>query len=217
MRGIHIAIATLFLTSVSQAHAQTAAPFPRADLGGSIGWLNVNKNELDNSDEWYNRSLYGGASGGWYWTEHLKTEIEVGASTTADLYTFEQIVVDGRQTYVSSEARFSTKRVAVSQQYQFFRNAWFHPHIAAGVDLTWERSTRDFQPVIGFNDQTRQTRVVLPERTIGPETDLIVRPFVTAGFKAYMSPRAFFRGDTRLAIRSGIDEVLFRAGFGVDF
>ncbi|MCA1650370.1 MAG: porin family protein, partial [Acidobacteria bacterium] len=110
MRGIHIAVATLFLASVPPAEAQsvTGVPFPRADVGGSIGWLNVNKNELDSYDEWYNRSLYGGATGGWYWTEHLKTEVEVGASTTADLYTFEQIVVDGRQTYVSSEARFST-------------------------------------------------------------------------------------------------------------
>lgn len=219
MRGIHIAIATFFLASVTPAHAQTVAgaPFPRADLGGSIGWLNVHKNELDSYDEWYNRSFYGGASGGWYWTEHLKTEVEVGASTTADLYTYEPIVIGGQQTYVSSEARFSTKRVAVSQQYQFLRNVWFHPHIAGGVDLTWERSTREIQPVTVFNNLTRQPSIVVPERTIGPETNLIVRPFVTAGFKAYMSPRAFFRGDMRLAIRSGIDEVLFRAGFGVDF
>lgn len=221
MRGIYLAIAItiLLLASVPPAHAQVVRdpPFPRADLGGSIGWLNVHKKELNSYDEWYNRSLYGGASGGWYWTEHLKTEVELGASTTADLYTFEPIVVEGRQTYVSSEARFSTKRVAVSQQYQFLRNAWFHPHIAGGIDLTWERSTREIQPVTVFNDQTRQPRVILPERTIGPDTNLIVRPFVTTGFKAYMTPRAFFRGDMRLAIRSGVDEVLFRGGFGVDF
>ena len=32
-----------------------------------------------------------------------------------------------------------------------------------------------------------------------------------------MTRRAFFTSDTRLMFRSGIDEVLFRFGFGVDF
>ena len=32
-----------------------------------------------------------------------------------------------------------------------------------------------------------------------------------------MTRRAFFTGDTRVMFSSGIDEVLFRLGFGVDF
>ena len=32
-----------------------------------------------------------------------------------------------------------------------------------------------------------------------------------------MTRQAFFTGDTRLMFRNGLDEVLFRAGFGIDF
>ena len=32
-----------------------------------------------------------------------------------------------------------------------------------------------------------------------------------------MTRRAFFTGDMRLMVRHGIDDVLFRAGFGIDF
>jgi hypothetical protein len=32
-----------------------------------------------------------------------------------------------------------------------------------------------------------------------------------------MTPRAYFTGDARVMLRDGIDEVLFRLGFGVDF
>jgi hypothetical protein len=32
-----------------------------------------------------------------------------------------------------------------------------------------------------------------------------------------MTRRAFFAGDTRLMFRKGLDEVLFRVGFGIDF
>ena len=48
-------------------------------------------------------------------------------------------------------------------------------------------------------------------------TSTEVRPFVATGFKAYMTQRAFFRSDVRVGVRDGVDEVLLRFGFGVDF
>ncbi len=38
-----------------------------------------------------------------------------------------------------------------------------------------------------------------------------------AGVKVYLSPRAFFRTDTRIAVGSGSGHVAMRVGFGVDF
>jgi hypothetical protein len=42
-------------------------------------------------------------------------------------------------------------------------------------------------------------------------------PFAATGFKAYLAQRAFFRSDLRFAFRDGLEDVLLRFGFGVDF
>jgi hypothetical protein len=189
----------------------------RGDMTGALGWLNANKDGLTTYDSWYNRSLYGGLAAGWYWTDHLKTELEAGASTEAELYRARQIIVDGISSYESAELTFRTMRLSVTQQYQFFRNAWFHPHVAAGVDFTWERTVERIEPVVVFDPQFRFPREIRPARVIGPETRLEVRPFSGVGFKAYMTRRAFFRNDVRVAVGKGVDEVVVRFGFGVDF
>ena len=107
--------------------------------------------------------------------------------------------------------------VAVGQQYQFFRNQWFHPHVGAGVDIARETTLETFQPIFIYDSATRTSTQIAPPRTVGPEHRTIVRPFAEAGFKAYMTRRAFFTGDTRIKFKGGMDEVLFRLGFGVDF
>ncbi len=107
--------------------------------------------------------------------------------------------------------------VAVAQHYQFFRNQWFHPHVGAGVDIARETTTEEYNPVIVFDSVTRVSREITPARTEGLDHRTIARPFAEAGFKAYMTRRAFFTGDTRVMVRRGVDEVLFRFGFGVDF
>ena len=81
MRGRHAAIAAIVLrASAPAAGAQgVAGPVSRADLSVSAGWFNADKSELSserNGNDWYNHSLYGGGAFGWYWTDHLKTEVE---------------------------------------------------------------------------------------------------------------------------------------------
>ena len=51
----------------------------------------------------------------------------------------------------------------------------------------------------------------------GPRTDIFVSLFVSAGFTAYLTQRGFFRSDLKVTLRDGVDEVLLRFGFGVDF
>jgi hypothetical protein len=194
-----------------------AQPIARGDVTGVVGWFNANKSEFSSYNDWYNRSGYGGAVFGWYWTDHLKTELELGGTSAADLYAARTIDIEGQRTYVSSEHRFSTRRLTAGQQYQFFRNAWAHPHVAAGVDLTRETHEQSDGPIVLIDSVSRTTRVFQQARTIGPSTNLEVRPFAEVGTKLYLSRRGFFRTDLRMTFRGGVDEVLLRFGVGVDF
>jgi hypothetical protein len=217
------AIAALFFGAAGNAFAQAQAPAPlaRGDAAGLVGWMNVDKSGLGDQgrNDWYNRGFYGGGVAGWYWTDHHKTEIEVGASTSVDFWVYRSIAADGNfPAFGGSQFTFSTRRVAIGQQYQFLRNAWFHPHAGAGVDLTWETTTERAEPVIVYSTSPPgQPRQLRPGMVIGPNTALIVRPFGEVGFKAYVSPRGFLRSDLRLLVRGGIDEVQVRFGFGIDF
>ena len=145
MKAAFVAVALLAVTSL--AGAQTVpAPVSRADVTGTLGWLSENKAEL-NSDrygnDWYNRSIYGGAGFGWYWTDHWKTDIEAGISSSAELNIYTSAVIDRRPTTVNSTYEFVTRRLALGQHYQFFRNAWFHPFAGAGLtDMGADQSDR---------------------------------------------------------------------------
>jgi hypothetical protein len=206
----------------SRAFAQAAAPgeLPRHDFTGLAAWQSVDKSNLaegDYSNDWYNRGAYGGAVFGWYWNDHHKTEVEVGASNRVRFSTFNTYRAEGLIGSARGEYRFSTRRVAVAQQYQFFRNAWFHPHAAAGADLNWETTSGRVDPVIAYLPQPGGPRPIRPAEIVGPETRLRMRPFAEVGFKSYVTPRAFFRTDLRMLARRGVDEVQVRFGLGVDF
>jgi hypothetical protein len=192
---------------------------PRRDVVFTAGWLNGNKSELsgEGSNDWYNGGFYGGATAGWYWTDHVKTEVEVGTTNTPELYTYRPLTVGNVQNFVASEFSFRTTRLAVGQQIQFYRNAWFHPHLTGGVDLLWETTTEHVDAIFTFDQVTRTTRQVRPEEDRGPDTRFHVRPFAEGGFKAYMTPKTFFRTDLRLTFHDGVDQALVRFGFGVDF
>ena len=212
--------ATAWLLTVGVAGAQEPprAPLNRGDAHFVIGWQNLHKEQpQQHYNNWLNGIFYGGAGAGWYWTDHVKTQVDFGAGTQGHQYRYEPIVVNGQTTALSSRVSVRQQSLAVAQHYQFFRNQWFHPHVGAGVDIARETTTEEYQPVIVFDNITRVSRQVTPARTEGPDHRTIVRPFGEVGFKAYMTRRAFFTGDTRVMVRHGVDEVLFRFGFGVDF
>jgi hypothetical protein len=213
---ILVAMALDGLGGARPAHAQTPASLPRFDAAGSVGWLAARDHRPSRYSRRWANSLIGGGSVGVYWTDHLKLEIDAGAGTEARLYVNQPIQVDGRDVWQHIEVASSRRVVGISQQYQYGRNAWFHPHVGAGVHLTWERRTERHQPLAiyapGVPPQT-----IREAFTDGPATRLTARPFVTTGFKGYLSPRAFFRSDLRIGFRRGLDEASVRAGFGFDF
>lgn len=186
-------------------------------MAGVIGSQSVNTAAPDPYDADFEHSFFGGISSGWHWTDHLKTEIDFGGATQSRVYRGTRLVVEGHQTYLVSERTFSRRTLGIGQQYQFFRNVWFHPHVGAGANLTWERSTLHVNPIVIYDEVTRASRVVAPARIEAPRTDFAVNPFLESGFKAYMTQAAFFRSDLRVALRGGVDEVLIRFGFGIDF
>jgi hypothetical protein len=190
----------------------------RGDLAGTIGWLSADTHPsgLYNDNNWAN-SFFSAASVGWHWTDNLKTEVDFGGGTKARVFSTESITIDGRIAYVTTDSKFARQTFGISQQYQFFHNAWFHPHLAAGANLTWERRTDRIVPIYLYDDVARTSRIVTLEQNEDPRTSVTVRPFLAAGFKAYMTPRTFFRNDFRVAFRGGPDETVLRIGFGVDF
>jgi hypothetical protein len=204
----------------SPALAQTTPPaaISRGDITGIAAWQNVNKSNLGGQyhDDWYNRGLYGGGIAGWYWTDHHKTEVEAGASTAARFTVYRGYPAENPAAFATSMFTFSTRRIAISQHYQFFRNAWFHPHVAAGADVNWETTTENAGPVFTYG-QTGASREIAPARVIGPDTRVRVRPFGEMGIKAYVAPHGFLRTDLRVLAQRGINEVQVRFGAGIDF
>ena len=215
------AVAWLVGASVAGAQEPPKGLLARGDVHVVVGWQNLHKPqtpEENYGNNWLNGIFFGGAGAGWYWTDHLKTQVDFGGGTRAQQYRSAPIVVDGISTgVVSSRLHVQQQSVAIAQQYQFFRNQWFHPHVGAGVDLARETTREEYNPIFIFDPITRVSRQVSPPQNEGPDHRFIARPFAEAGFKAYMTPRAFFTTDARLMFRNGIDEVLFRFGFGVDF
>jgi len=190
------------------ARGQTAAPAVfRADTTMSIGWFTANHVEPDQCCANWSSSLFKGVGGGYYWTDHLKSEIEIAwpGPTHAFAYPEARSFIDG-QTIVYEEHTYRGMKVSGGQLYQFGRNAMFHPFAGVGVDVDRER-----------DDITRTTQTGRLSRQIQlTENELHARPFVTTGFKAYFSERAFFRSEVKVAFSDRIEQITWKSGLGVD-
>jgi hypothetical protein len=204
---------------LAQAPAPSAqVSLRRADAHVVLGWQNLHKEQpQDHYNDWLNGIFYAGAGAGWLWNDHLRTQVDFGAGTSAEQYRFRQYNEGTNQVYETSRVSVQQQSVAIAQQYQFFRNRWFHPRVAGGVEIARETTRTEYQPTSIYDTVTRTSRIIMPAHDEGPDHHLIARPFGEVGFKAYTTRNTFFTGDMRLMFRSGIDEVLFRAGFGIDF
>jgi hypothetical protein len=214
------AVAWLVGTAIAAAQEPPKIPLNRGDFHVVLGWQNLHKPQEPEQhyNNWLNGIFFAGGGAGWYWTDNLKTQVDVGGGTSAHQYRYAPIVVGGVTTGgVSSRLKVQESGVTVAQQYQFFRNQMFHPHVGAGVEIVRETTREEYDPIFVFDPVARISRQTSPALIEGPEHRWIARPFVEAGFKAYMTQRVFFTGDARLMFRTRVDEVLFRAGFGVDF
>jgi hypothetical protein len=169
--------------------------------------------------ERWHQSLLTSAAGGHYWTDHMKTEIEVAWMSPVTFDSYETATVDGGTTYSTSAYRFQDVQLSFAQTYQFGRNAWVHPYVAAGLDVDHLRQSEDRPPqatAIYFNNRAADATVTLPglrER----EVSVRVSPFAKAGFKMYLSDRTFFTTEWKCGAGEGLHHVSWKTGFGVDF
>jgi hypothetical protein len=183
---------------------------PKGDVGGSLGWFN-GKTGTVACCQWY-ASLWSGIEGGYYWTEHIRTEAGFAGTHAGDVYAdLGPVVIDGRPYWSSGYDRVSTRRLWAAQLYQFRHNAWVHPFAGAGVTFVTERrdGTRYRYPTSGPGPSVEER---LPQQTRTQAMGLAL-----AGLKIYASRRAFFRTDLMIGFREAWEEATVRFGFGVDF
>jgi hypothetical protein len=168
-RLIAFAAASLLVGLAPPLLAQDQPPprLMRGDVTGTLGWVTINKSDVRTYNDWHSQfGVSGGA--GWYWTDHHKTQAEVGATTAASVYSSEPILVaPQQQTFVTMVRKYETQRVSLTELYQFRRNDWVHPFLGVGVDLVREQSSRRDDPVFWYDPVTRQSRLAREPLRVG--------------------------------------------------
>lgn len=219
------ALLALAVCLPASAAAQESAPiletapaqFTRWDVSGHVSWVGERRpaDEPVQRDRWFGVAA-GGASAGYYWTPHLKTELDITTSNEGEDSTFVTIAVPGQTAPLfvqrEHETRFTTASAGLIGQ--FFENAWFHPFVSAGLDLVREREhIETVPPPVPPRGPT-----LTPATASETRVRYTGRPYAGVGFKAYISERAFFRTDLRTSWSSdGLSSLGWRSGVGVDF
>lgn len=200
------------------AAAQTSDPPrpPRADASVSMGWLHSEVSALTGGeDNWASERVTLTGQAGFYWTEHLKTEVVAERSSREQIWTGRNVFLpDGRVAWRSSQHDIQDTRVSVGQYYQFGHNTWAHVSLGAGVSVTRRDIESETSPLYVSDRSGQQS---LEPGFTAALTDTRTNAFAGLVLKAYVTPRAFFRTDLQADFRSSIDNVIVRAGFGVDF
>src|SRR5437867_1389608 len=140
MRSPAIILAILALRPIA-AHAQTAEPSPfRLDTATSIGWFTASHHESGNCCADWSSSLFKGVGGGYYWTDHLKSEMEIAWPGTTRAFSYSDgRSINGPISYTYQEHAYRGVKISASQLYQFGQNAMFHPFAGAGLDVDREQ------------------------------------------------------------------------------
>ena len=229
MRTCRLRVVSPFIISIllipRAALAQTITPPPDAtasethfDAAGYVAWFRGNRSDIGGQTfrDWFSTPRLS-LSVGRYWTEHLKTEVELAITGHGNLVSFEEL--DGEplvSRYLYRNHTYEVRTLSLVQAWQFRHNAWIHPFVGAGIDIDSERLTTEgsLQVNDSRSDPPQLTEEALPRDT---HTDVIARAVAIAGLKAYVARKAFFRTDTRASFAEGIDNVAWRLGFGWDF
>ncbi len=120
------AIIITFLFIPTGAHAQSAASESEAtatrfDAAAYVGWFGGNRGNVggDTYRDWYS-TLLGSGGVGHYWTEHLKTEVEVAVTGRGNLVSFEEQPSDLFVTrYAYRDHHYRVRTLSLVQSYQF--------------------------------------------------------------------------------------------------
>ena len=146
-RVLAITLAACLTASIAAAQEPTsaitllpAAP-SRWDVAAHVTWLGERRTDPSFSwDRWINVASGGGIVG-YYWTSHLKTELDISTSSEDEIYSIEPIALPGTNTLfpLQRDHTFRVSTVSVGLVAQFFENAWFHPFVSGGMEIVRER------------------------------------------------------------------------------
>jgi hypothetical protein len=219
-----VAIAFLVLITAVPVRAQSAAVPSRWDVSGMGGLFLGRPAETSDDrqyDRWYNAGTLA-ITAGRYLTRHVKIEAEGVVAAEGERYVTRLVQVPGAAGpfHVSSEEFVRINSLSSAVVWQFFENQWVHPFVSAGASLDFDRERRHTWPQSFFRGDPRIPGNEVPiaiENTRDLGTTRRARANVGAGVKVYVTPRAFFRTDTRIAFGSRSGHVALRLGAGVDF
>ncbi len=203
------------LTPAWAAAQNAPATLPAYDTIIAIGWAG-SEHEIRDQEPWHG-SLLVALSGGHYWTDHLKTEVEASWNSPRRSDVYETIVSQGGYTYALSDYRAHDVRIGVSQLYQFGRNEWVHPYVGVGADVVRREASlvRSPQTRTVFV-QNRNIPVVIPAAN-ETQTKVFAHAVLRTGLKMYVTEKAFFNTELRFGIRRDVDHVVWKFGMGFDF
>lgn len=190
----------------------------RWDVSAHVGWFGGNKTEVGRWNGWYDAGAFGG-SVGYYWTPHLKGDVELATTTEGAFFAQEVLEVPGQPfpVFRSSEHFLRVTTLAGGVAYQLLENSWFHPFAGGGLELGRETARIETPPQF---TSPRDGGPPVLQAAPGTEraTSSWARPFLGAGFKWYLSPRAFVRSDLRASLSTRqVESVVWRIGAGADF
>ncbi len=217
---MRISLTCLVLGLLAQpAAAQNARPaphLPRADASASLGWLHAEVSAVSHGrDNWAGRRATLAGQAGFYWTEHLKTEVVAERSTHQDVWESSSVFLpDGRTAWRNSRNNIQDTRFSMGQFYQFGHNAWAHVSIGGGVSITTRDISSEVSPLMVY-DRTGQQTLEPGDSRVG--TDTRTNAFAAAALKAYVAPRVFVRSEVQADFRGSLDAIVARVGLGVDF
>jgi hypothetical protein len=201
------AVLTFLLLVPAALRAQSTEPVSRADVAVATGWFAADRPVEGSYRSLWSAGLFKGVSAGYYWTDHLKTEASAAAPGTTEGYgSSSQRLANGSFRYTSEHHTYDGVKVSIAQIYQFGHNSTFHPFVVGGVDVDRERDAIE-RYVSTASALSEDERTAIAIRT---------RAFAGAGFKAYFSERAFFRGEARFGGGRSPNQMTWTAGVGVD-
>jgi hypothetical protein len=113
-----------------------ATDSPRWDAAGHVGWRGTDKSAIAAEwNQWAGAASFA-ASLGHHWAPRLKTELDIATTTTAQVSVQTTVVTLPTAVIRFGEHRFRDTAVSGVFLYQFGENAWFHPFVGGGVEVT---------------------------------------------------------------------------------
>jgi hypothetical protein len=212
-------LTTLMVPMTSAAQPSPDSPtLPRFDVAALTGWVRANSSDLPAEvySPW-DATAVGALIFGFYWTEHVKGEVEIGFSGERSVDSGERLDLGPNLSrYLYRQHHLRSRSFSLTPTYQGLHNAWIHPFVGLGLDVDWERRRTESRI------QTIDSRSNPPVFTNEPLSETFdrtvrARAAFSTGFKGYVTRKAFVRSDLRIAFARGVEEVKWRIGGGFDF